>query len=127
MRAAAAVLSTGPMADPPKPPPDKTRPGKDGGTGTETLERPKLKKPQMWRVVMHNDDYTTQEFVVHVLIEFFRKDPTEAHHLMLRVHTAGKAIVGLYTRDVAETKVAQVEDYAREMGHPLMLTLEPDA
>ena len=76
---------------------------------------------------MHNDDYTTQEFVVYVLQHFFRKDATEAMQLMLKVHTTGKAIVGVYTKDMAETKVAVVSDYAREQGHPLMLTLEPDS
>ena len=60
------------------------------------------------------------------LVNFFRKDPTEAHHLMLKVHMHGKAIVAVYTRDIAETKVQQVEDFAREQGHPLMITLEPD-
>ena len=116
------------MADPkdPNAPKEPGKPGKDGGAGTETLERTTTKKPQLWRVVMHNDDFTTQEFVVHVLIQFFRKDQTEANHLMLKVHMSGKAIVGVYTKDVAETKRDQVTEYAREHGHPLMLTLEPD-
>ncbi len=110
--------------DPPKKKPAK--PDRDGGSSTQTLERPKLHKPQMWRVVMHNDDFTTQEFVVLVLATFFKKDQTEAHHLMLKVHITGKAIVAIYTKDVAETKVQQVTDFAREHGHPLMLTIEPD-
>lgn len=119
------------MADPKNPngpsePGKPGKPGKDGGTGTETLERPITKKPTLWRVIMHNDDFTTQEFVVHVLIQFFRKDATEANHLMLKVHLSGKAIVGVYTKDVAETKRDQVTDYAREHGHPLMLTVEPE-
>ena len=75
---------------------------------------------------MHNDDYTTQEFVVHVLREFFRKIPTEAMQLMLKVHMTGKAIVGVYTKDIAETKIEKVTSYARDNGHPLMLTMEPD-
>lgn len=116
--------------DPPKTPPDKAPdkkgPDKDGGTGTSVLERSTLQRPPLWRVVMHNDDFTTQEFVVLVLVNFFRKDQTEAHHLMLKVHMMGKAIVAIYTRDIAETKVQQVEDFAREQGHPLMITLEPD-
>ncbi|MDP2343739.1 MAG: ATP-dependent Clp protease adaptor ClpS [Deltaproteobacteria bacterium] len=113
--------------DPPKPPtPKKPEKDKDGGTGTAILERSKLQRPSLWRVVMHNDDYTTQEFVVHVLQVFFRKDPTEAHHLMLKVHMTGKAIVAVYPKDIAETKVQQVTDYAQEMSHPLMVTLEPD-
>ena len=113
------------MSDPPKKPPAK-KPDRDGGTGTSTLEKSKLQRPALWRVIMHNDDYTTQEFVVHVLEVYFRKDATEAQHLMLKVHMTGKAIVAVYTRDVAETKVQQVTDYAQEQGHPLMLTLEPD-
>lgn len=114
------------MSDPKKPEKPPQKPDRDGGTGAQTIERTKLQRPGSWRVVMHNDDYTTQEFVVHVLQSFFRKDDTEAHHLMLRVHMAGKAIVGIYTRDVAETKVQQVTDYARDHGYPLMLTTEPD-
>jgi ATP-dependent Clp protease adaptor protein ClpS len=114
------------MSDPKDPPKTPKKPDKDDGTGTQTLERTKLARPPLWRVVMHNDDFTTQEFVVLVLVNFFRKDETEAHHLMLKVHMTGKAIVAVYTRDVAETKVDQVADFAREQGHPLMLTLEPD-
>ena len=111
------------MADPPK----KTPSSPDRSTGTETLEKTRTKKPQLYRVLMHNDDYTTQEFVVHVLMSFFHKDAPEAHHLMLKVHMTGKAAVGVYTKDMAESKVTQVSDYAREQGHPLMLTMEPDA
>jgi ATP-dependent Clp protease adaptor protein ClpS len=115
------------MSDPKKPaPPAKTPQRGAPDTGTQTLEKVKTQKPQMYRVLMHNDDYTTQEFVIHVLEQFFKKDPTEAHFLMLKVHMSGKAIVAVYTKDVAETKVEQVTDYAREVGHPLMLTMEPD-
>jgi ATP-dependent Clp protease adaptor protein ClpS len=110
----------------PKEPPKPKSPDRDGGTGTQTVERTKLQRPSLWRVVMHNDDFTTQEFVVHVLGTFFRKDPTEATALMLKIHMTGKAIVAVYTRDIAETKVEQVTDYARSQGHPLLLTLEPD-
>ena len=113
--------------NPPNSPPDGAPPGPGREGGTETLERVRTAKPPMFKVLMHNDDYTTQEFVVHVLTEFFRKDPTEAMHLMLKVHTTGKAIAGVYTRDEAETKVALVTDYAQESGHPLMLTSEPDS
>jgi ATP-dependent Clp protease adaptor protein ClpS len=116
------------MSDPkdPKKPAKPGKPGKDGGTDAQTMERTKLHRPPLWRVVMHNDDFTTQEFVILVLVNFFRKDMTEANHLMLKVHMTGKAIVAVYTRDIAETKVEQVTDFAREQGHPLMLTLEPD-
>lgn len=95
-------------------------------TGIETLERISTKKPRKFQVIMHNDDYTTQEFVVHILQKYFRKDPTEAAHLMIKVHTSGQAIVGAYTRDVAESKVEVVTGYARENGMPLMITAEPE-
>ena len=87
--------------------------------------RPKTKKPQMYAVVFHNDDYTTQEFVVHVLMKYFHKDETEATHIMLSVHKKGKGIAGVYTYDIAETKVTSVISYARENGHPLKVTMEP--
>lgn len=112
-----------------KPPrPDRPDRDRDRGAGTETLARPeqKTQRPKLYRVVMHNDDFTTQEFVIHVLMAFFRKDATEATQVMLKVHMKGRAIVGLYTKDVAETKAQQVTDYARENGHPLMLTVEPE-
>ena len=120
-----SLLMSRTMAEPnnPKKP---AKPDRDGGTDSQTLERTKLQRPPLWRVVMHNDDFTTQEFVVVVLVNFFRKDQTEAHHIMLKVHMTGKAVVATYTRDVAETKVDQVMEFAREQGHPLMLTLEPD-
>ena len=102
----------------------KKTPGRE--TGIETLERVSTKKPRKFQVVMHNDDYTTQEFVVHILQAYFRKDPTEASHLMIKVHTTGQAIVGCYTRDVAETKVEVVTGYARDNGMPLMITSEPE-
>jgi len=100
-------------------------PRKDKDGNTQVLERIKTKKPDMWAVLMFNDDYTTQEFVIYVLKRFFRKESVEATQIMLKVHTAGKAKVGAFTKDVAETKVAQVSDYAREQGHPLMLSAEP--
>lgn len=117
------------MPDPKEPPkPPAKGPKRDGGgTGTQTLERQKTKQPLLYRVIMHNDDYTTQEFVIFVLKQFFRKEDTEAQHLMLKVHMTGKATVAVYTRDIAETKIEQVTDYAREHGHPLQLTMEPDA
>jgi ATP-dependent Clp protease adaptor protein ClpS len=89
-------------------------------------ERPKTKRPRRYQVVFHNDDYTTMEFVVHVLMKFFHKTETEATQIMLHVHHRGFGIVGLYTRDVAESKSAQVMDYAKEHGHPLKCTVEPE-
>lgn len=86
----------------------------------------KTEKPRLWKVLLHNDDYTTMEFVVHVLMEFFHKDETEAFTVMLNVHTKGIGIAGVYTRDVAETKVEQVTKEAEEHGMPLLVTAEPE-
>lgn len=80
----------------------------------------------MYRVLLHNDDYTTMEFVVDVLVRFFRKSPTEAARIMLEVHTRGVGVAGTFTREVAETRVAQVSEAAREEGYPLLLTIEPE-
>ena len=94
--------------------------------GTAVKERSKTKQPRLYKVLFHNDDYTTMEFVIEVLTRFFQKNHTEAMQLMLFVHTKGKAIVGLYPREVAETKVQQVLDYAAERGHPLLVSKEPN-
>jgi ATP-dependent Clp protease adaptor protein ClpS len=89
-------------------------------------ERTSTEKPRKYVVVFHNDDYTTQEFVVHVLMKFFHKDVTEATHVMLHVHLRGWGAVGVFTRDVAESKVEQVMAYAKQGGHPLRVTAEPE-
>jgi ATP-dependent Clp protease adaptor protein ClpS len=89
-------------------------------------ERPKVERPRRYVVVLHNDDYTTMEFVVHVLMKFFHLGETEATQVMLQVHHKGYGIVGTYTRDVAETKAAQVMAYAKEHGHPLRCSAEPE-
>jgi ATP-dependent Clp protease adaptor protein ClpS len=89
-------------------------------------ERPTTRSPRRFNVVLHNDDYTTMEFVVHVLTKFFRVGETEATQIMLHVHHKGYAIVGTFTRDVAETKSDQVRAYAKEHGHPLKCTAEPE-
>ena len=89
-------------------------------------ERPATRKPRRYHVVLHNDDYTTQEFVVHVLVKFFHKGVTEATQIMLHVHLKGFGIVGVFTRDVAESKAEQVMAYAAENGHPLKCTAEPE-
>lgn len=90
------------------------------------VERPKTKAPRRFSVVLHNDDYTTMEFVVHVLQRFFHKNETEATQIMLHVHHKGYGVVGQFTRDVAETKADQVTAYAREHGHPLKCSAEPE-
>ncbi len=98
--------------------------GNQSGLATEREVR--TEKVRRYKVVFHNDDYTSQEFVVMVLMKFFHKSETEATHIMLSVHHKGHGVAGLYTRDVAETKVAQVQEVAKEYGHPLRLTAEPE-
>jgi ATP-dependent Clp protease adaptor protein ClpS len=97
---------------------------REGDLATE--KKRKVEKVRPYKVVLHNDDYTTMEFVVHVLMKFFHKSETEATHIMLSVHHKGHGVAGLYTKDVAETKVAQVQDYAKDSGMPLRLTAEPE-
>ncbi len=92
----------------------------------DTKKREKLEKARRFKVILHNDDYTTMEFVVRVLTKFFFKSETEATQIMLSVHHKGHGVAGIYPRDVAETKVVQVMDYAKENGMPLMLTAEPE-
>ncbi len=108
------------MPDRPKAPPEYER---DGDLAVE--ERQRLKRPRKFHVIFHNDDYTTMEFVVYALEEFFHKNETEATQIMLEVHHKGYGIVGVYTRDIAESKVEQVMDAAKEHGHPLQVTAEP--
>ena len=98
----------------------------DDGVAVEEA-KPKLKKPPMYKVILLNDDYTPMDFVVHILMAFFGMDHEKANHIMINVHTKGKGICGVYTRDIAETKVAQVNDYSRQNEHPLLCTLEADS
>ena len=86
--------------------------------------RPQLKKPPMYKVILMNDDYTPMEFVVEILETFFHLGREQATQVMLIVHTKGKAICGVFTRDIAETKAAQVNQFARDNEHPLMCELE---
>jgi ATP-dependent Clp protease adaptor protein ClpS len=83
-----------------------------------------VKEPSMYKVLLHNDDYTTMEFVVHVLMQVFRKSMDEATTIMLNVHKLGIGLCGIYTFEVAETKVETVIRMAREEGHPLKCTME---
>ena len=85
-----------------------------------------VEEPPLYKVMLLNDDYTTMEFVVDVLVEVFNKTHAEATQIMLHVHMRGRGICGVYTREVAETKVALVGDRARAEGHPLLCTMEPD-
>jgi ATP-dependent Clp protease adaptor protein ClpS len=98
--------------------------GADGRTGTKTLTR--TKKPSLYRVLLLNDDYTPMEFVVYVLERFFNKNREEATTVMLHVHNHGVGVCGLFTYEVAETKVAQVLDLARRHEHPLQCTMEKE-
>lgn len=98
----------------------------DNETGVATKSRPKTKKPAMYKVLMLNDDYTPMEFVVHVLERFFSKTHEEAMQIMLHVHQQGVGICGVFTYEVAETKVTQVMDLAKEHQHPLQCTIEKD-
>ena len=101
--------------------------GEDGsGTGVVVKTKPKTKKPSMYKVLMLNDDYTPMEFVVHILERFFNKNRQEATRIMLHVHRRGVGVCGVYTYEVAETKVTQVMDFARQNQHPLQCTLEKD-
>jgi len=98
--------------------------GADGRTGTKTLTR--TKKPSLYRVLLLNDDYTPMEFVVYVLERFFQKTREEATTIMLHVHNNGVGLCGVFTYEVAETKVAQVLDLARRHEHPLQCTMEKE-
>ena len=103
------------------------RGGEEGpGTGVIVKAKPKTKKPAMYKVLMLNDDYTPMEFVVHILERFFSKNRQEATRIMLHVHRRGVGVCGVYTYEVAETKVTQVMDFARQHQHPLQCTLEKD-
>jgi len=92
-------------------------------TSVETA-KPKLKKPRMYKVIINNDDYTPMDFVVHVLEDFFAMDRAKATRIMMDVHNSGKGICGLFSRDMAETKTLQVNNYSKKHHHPLMCSME---
>ena len=99
----------------------------DGDTGLEVQEaKPKLKKPKLYKVVLLNDDYTPMEFVVLILGKFFQMDYEKATQVMLQVHTQGKGVCGVFTRDIAETRVALVDGYSKQNEQPLLCTMEAD-
>ena len=105
---------------------DRKRKGESGGPGTAviTKTKPQTKRPNLYRVLILNDDYTPMEFVVHVLERFFGKDHEAATRIMLHVHHHGIGECGIYTYEVAETKVTQVMDFARKHQHPLQCVME---
>ena len=106
---------------------DNGRRGEEGpGTGVVVKAKPKTKKPSMYKVLMLNDDYTPMEFVVHILEKFFNKGRDEAVQIMLHVHRHGVGICGVFTYEVAETKVAQVIEFSRRHQHPLQCTMEKE-
>ena len=105
---------------------EKDQSPNDPKTNTGVIEKvkPKTKKPSMYKVIMLNDDYTPMEFVVHVLERFFSKTRDEATKIMLHVHQQGVGICGIFSYEIAETKVMQVIDFARQNQHPLQCTIE---
>lgn len=98
--------------------------GNDNGSLAVETAKPRLKKPRMYRVIINNDDYTPMEFVVNVLELFFAMDRAKATNVMLDVHNSGKGSCGIFSREIAETKTMQVNNYSNEHDHPLMCSME---
>jgi ATP-dependent Clp protease adaptor protein ClpS len=103
-----------------------TRPDLGESTLVEPRSDQEVQKPRMWRVLLHNDDYTTQDFVVWVLETVFHKPTAEAFDIMLSVHRSGMGVAGVYTHDVAETKLKTTRQLAEEHEFPLLVTMEPE-
>ena len=120
------IHTTPRMSDPAGPDAPGGSDDDDAGTGLVTKTRVKTKKPSLYRVVILNDDYTPMEFVVFVLERFFNKNSEDAYRIMMHVHQHGVGVCGIFTYEVAETKVAQVRDMARRNEHPLRCDLERD-
>ncbi len=91
-----------------------------------TLYNEEYKEPPLYKIILHNDDYTTMDFVISILLDVFHKSTDEAKRLMLTVHNHGKAVIGLYTKEVAETKVDRTLKLAKNAGYPLLCTFEPE-
>jgi len=115
-----------PSDQPPVPPSPRPARKRDDGQGAVVVERQsaRVEPPRMYQVVMHNDDYTPMEFVVMVLQEFFQRDIETATQIMLKIHHEGRGVCGVYTKDVAATKVELVLAAAKRSGHPLQCTME---
>ena len=94
------------------------------GTATETVTKQTVKTPSMWKIILHNDDFTPMDFVTKLLVQVFHKSIEESTQIMLTVHNQGKAVVGLYTKEIALTKTSQVMMIAEQYGHPLLCTAE---
>ena len=107
---------------------DDKKEGDDNGTGTDVITKPRTrtKKPRLYKVLLLNDDYTPMDFVIYVLEQYFNKSRSEATGIMLQVHRSGIGICGVFTYEVAETKVSQVMNIARQNEHPLQCTMEKE-
>lgn len=97
------------------------------GVAVEERTEERTKKPSLYKVILLNDDYTPMDFVIHILKVFFHKDETTAYDIMMQVHTQGKGIAGVYSYEIAETKVMQVNSYAQQNKHPLKCVMEKDS
>jgi ATP-dependent Clp protease adaptor protein ClpS len=105
---------------------ERGRPGGDADTVTRTRSQPKTRPPPLYKVLLHNDDYTTMEFVVHVLETVFSHPPAVAMKIMLTIHHRGVGVAGVFPYEIAETKATKVMDLAREAEYPLLCTVEPE-
>ena len=103
---------------------DERKPGRDDGGLALQEARPKLRRPPMYKVILLNDDYTPMEFVVQVLETFFAMNREKVTQIMLHVHTRGMGVCGVFTREIAETKMHQVNEFSRSNQHPLLCTIE---
>ena len=103
---------------------DKTKKG--GGEQEQLLTRDRVKPPRKFKVILLNDDYTSMEFVVHILQTVFRHGQASATRVMLHIHRTGVGVAGVYTREIAETRLGQVHGLARDAGHPLQCVMEPE-
>jgi ATP-dependent Clp protease adaptor protein ClpS len=100
--------------------------GEDTDVITQQETKQKLKKPKLYKVILHNDDFTTMEFVVMILESIFHHNESDATAIMLHIHTHGMGIAGVFTREIAETKVSETMQAAEEAEYPLLCTMEPD-
>jgi ATP-dependent Clp protease adaptor protein ClpS len=126
MTGLAFTMAKGPRRDPGRERRARTAHGSDGGMGVSSRRARRTQRPPLYKVLILNDDYTPMEFVVHVLERFFGMSHAQAFDLMLMVHKKGLAVVGVYSYEIAETKVALVMDFAQRHQHPLQCTMEKE-